>query len=34
MNRAIVLEAFKVVVALRWAAVRGEVPAAKATRVS
>ncbi len=34
MNSGIVLEAFKVVVALRWAAVRGEVPATKATRVS
>ncbi len=32
MSKAIVLEAFKVVVALRWAAVRGEVPAAKPSR--
>jgi dolichol-phosphate mannosyltransferase len=32
MSKAIVLEAFKVVVALRWAAARGEVPAARVTR--
>jgi dolichol-phosphate mannosyltransferase len=32
MSSAIVLEAFKVVVALRWAAVRGQVPAVKASR--
>jgi dolichol-phosphate mannosyltransferase len=32
MSSAIFFEAFKVVVALRWAAVRGQVPAAKASR--
>jgi len=32
MSSGIVLEAFKVVVALRWAAVRGQVPAARPSR--
>jgi dolichol-phosphate mannosyltransferase len=32
MSRTIVLEAFKVVVALRWAAVRGRVPVARPSR--
>lgn len=33
MSKAIVLEAFKVVVALRWAAARGQVPATKPGRL-
>jgi dolichol-phosphate mannosyltransferase len=33
MSMGIVLEAFKVVVALRWAAVRGQVPATKPSRL-
>jgi dolichol-phosphate mannosyltransferase len=33
MSRAIFFEAFKVVLALRWAAVRGEVPATKPSRL-
>jgi dolichol-phosphate mannosyltransferase len=33
MSMGIVLEAFKVVVALRWAAVRGQVPVAKPSRL-
>jgi dolichol-phosphate mannosyltransferase len=33
MSMAIVLEAFKVVLALRWAAARGQVPAAKPSRL-
>jgi len=33
MSSGIVLEAFKVVVALRWAAARGQVPATKPGRL-